>query len=155
MRARLRKEINARELDVFRLKADRYPNEPGHRFEMGVRLLRAGQVDEAIAALQSVRGDDRHRWQAAYYLGHCFKERRNERLAQRNFEEALKHMPESETSARKEVLFLLATAAAEASEWGRAVEIGTELANIDFAYRDIGKLLDEWQERLQRADAPP
>jgi tetratricopeptide (TPR) repeat protein len=155
MRARLRKEINARELDVFRMKADRFPTEPGHRFEMGVRLLRAGQVEAAIAALQSVRNDERYRWQASYYLGHCFKERRNDRLAQRNFEEALKHMPATETSSRKEVLFLLASAAAEASEWARAVEIGTELANIDFAYKDIGRRLDEWQERLQRADAPP
>ena len=26
-----------------------------------------------------------------------------------------------------------------------------ELANLDFAYRDIGRLLDEWQERMQKA----
>jgi hypothetical protein len=26
-----------------------------------------------------------------------------------------------------------------------------ELANIDFAYRDIGRLLDEWQEQLDAA----
>ena len=149
MRARLRKEINARELDLFRLKADRYPNEPAHRFEMGVRLLRAGQVDEAIAALQAVR-KDRFLWQAAYYLGHCFKERHNERLAQKNFEEALRHMPPAEEETRKEVLFLLATAAAEAGKWQRAVEIGTELANIEFAYRDIGRRLDEWQEKSQQ-----
>ena len=29
-----------------------------------------------------------------------------------------------------------------------------ELANIDFAYRDIGRLLDEWQTRVQQANLP-
>ena len=33
----------------------------------------------------------------------------------------------------------------------RAVELGYELANLDFGYRDIGRLLDEWQEKTQRA----
>ena len=33
-----------------------------------------------------------------------------------------------------------------------SVDIGHELANLDFAYRDIGRLLDEWQARLQKAD---
>jgi hypothetical protein len=29
----------------------------------------------------------------------------------------------------------------------RALELGEELANLDFSYRDIGRLLDEWQAR--------
>src|SRR5262249_18678324 len=48
IRIRLLKEINARELELYRLKADRYPNDMSHRVELGLRLLRAGQVDEAI-----------------------------------------------------------------------------------------------------------
>ena len=27
-----------------------------------------------------------------------------------------------------------------------------DLANLDFAYKDIGRLLDEWQSRLEQAD---
>jgi hypothetical protein len=27
-----------------------------------------------------------------------------------------------------------------------------ELANLDFSYRDIGRLLDEWQTRLQQTN---
>src|SRR5262249_24861165 len=55
IRIRLLKEINTREMDLYRQKADRYPTEMAHRFEMGVRLLRAGQIDEAIQALQMAR----------------------------------------------------------------------------------------------------
>jgi tetratricopeptide (TPR) repeat protein len=152
LRIRLRKEINARELELFRQKADRYPTEMANRFEMGVRLLRAGQIDEAIRELQASRADPRHRWRSLLYLGHCFKERNNWRLAQRNFEEALKEMPPNEEAARKEVLFLLAQGHADAGDLARAVDVGHELANLDFAFRDIGRLLDEWQTRLQQAD---
>jgi tetratricopeptide (TPR) repeat protein len=153
LRARLRKEINARELDLYRRKADRYPNDPGHRLEMGVRLLRAGQLDEAIPALQAAREGPRQRWQASYWLGHAFKQRGNAALALRNFEDAYQHLPATETAARKDLLFLLAQGAADAGDLARAVERATELANLDFAYRDVGRLLDEWQARLQ-AEAP-
>src|SRR5205823_12988653 len=46
IRLHLRKEINTRELDLHRLRADRFPTELSHRYEVGVRLLRAGQLDE-------------------------------------------------------------------------------------------------------------
>src|SRR5262245_44935629 len=75
VRLHLRKEVNTRELDLFRQKADRYPTELGHRYEVGVRLLRAGQIDEAIKELQAARGDVRVRWQSLFYLGYCFKAR--------------------------------------------------------------------------------
>ena len=152
IRIRLLKEINTREMELYRQKADRYPTEMGHRFELGIRLLRAGQTDEAIRELQAARSDPRHHWRALMYLGHCFKARNNWRLAQRNFEEALQHLPAGETTRRKELLFELATGCAEAGDLARAVDVGMELANLDFGYRDVNRLLDDWQTRLQQAN---
>jgi Tfp pilus assembly protein PilF len=151
IRIRLLKEINTRELDLFRQKADRYPSEMAHRLELGVRLLRAGQNDAAIIELQAARSDPRQRWRALLYLGYCFKARNNWRLAQRNFEEALQHLPQGEDATRKELLYQLAHGSAESGDLSRAIDLAYELANLDFAYRDIGRLLDEWQERLQQA----
>jgi tetratricopeptide (TPR) repeat protein len=151
IRARLLKEINTRELDLYRQKAERYPTEMSHRFELGVRLLRVGQVDEAIRALQAVRADPRYLWKALMYLGFCFKSRNNWRLAQRNFEDALQNLPPSEASVRKELLFQLAQGCAEAGDLAKAVELGYELANLDFSFHDIGRLLDEWQSGMQKA----
>ena len=49
LRAKLIKEINAREIDIFRVKADRFPTDFIHRVELGTRLLKAEPVEEAIA----------------------------------------------------------------------------------------------------------
>lgn len=147
-RIRLLKEINTRELELFREKANRFPTESQYRFELGVRLLRAGLVDEAIVELQKTRSDNRLRWKALLYLGHCFKSRHNWRLAERNFQEALEAVPASEEAARKDLLFQLAHGSAEAGDFAKAVEVALELANLDFGYRDIGRHLDEWQQRI-------
>jgi tetratricopeptide (TPR) repeat protein len=151
IRIRLLKEINTRELDLYRQKAERFPAEMGHRLELGLRLLRAGQTDQAILELQAARTDPRHRWRALLYLGYCFKTRSNWRLAQRNFEEALQNLPLGDESSRKELLFQLAQGAAEAGDLAKAVDTAYELANIDFGYRDIGRLLAEWETKLQKA----
>jgi tetratricopeptide (TPR) repeat protein len=151
IRQGLRKEINSRELELFRTKAERFPTELSHRLELGNRLLRAGRIDEAIAELQAARADGRLAWRALLGLGQCFQARNNWRLARRNFEDALQALPASEQNGRKELLFLLAKGCADAGELAEAVEKAHDLANLDFAYRDIGRLLDEWQARLQQA----
>jgi Flp pilus assembly protein TadD len=150
VRVGIMREINARELELFRQKSDRFPTDKALRFELGHRLLRAGRYDEAIRELQGVRNDPRHQWQALMYLGYCFKGRNNWRLAQRNFEEALQNVPAGEDERRKELLFQLAQGAAEVGDLGRAVELGYELANMDFSFRNIGRLLEEWQARIQQ-----
>jgi tetratricopeptide (TPR) repeat protein len=151
IRARLFKEINTRELDFFRTKSDRYPADNRYRFEMGVRLLGCGQVDEAIHELQAVRSDPRHQGKALVYLGYCFQQRNNWRLAQRNFEDALGRLSASDEGLRKEVLYQLAKGYAASGELTRAVDTACDLANLDFGYKDIGKLLDDWNAGLQKA----
>lgn len=151
IRNRLFKEVQTRELDYYRRKSDRFPTDSALKFEVGVRLLKTGQVDEAIRELQALRGDTRHQGKVLVYLGFCFRSRNNWRLAQRNFEEALKHLPPSEESLRKEILFQLATGYAETGDFQQAVDVACELANLDFGYKDIGKKMDDWSARLQRA----
>jgi tetratricopeptide (TPR) repeat protein len=150
MKAKLAKEVANREVEMLRLKAERFPTDPSHKLELGARLLKADKVDEAISELQTVRRDERFKGRAAMYLGLCFRKRSNWRLAQRNFEEALAALPANDEAGRKEVLFQLATGTAESGEYARALDLGHELANLDYNYKQIGRLLDEWQ-----AKAPP
>jgi tetratricopeptide (TPR) repeat protein len=151
LRTKLVKEINAREIDIFRVKADRFPADLVHRIELGTRLLKADLVEEAIAELQQAKKDEKLKWKAAMLLGMCFKRRNNWRLAQRNFEDALAAVPVTDESARKELLYQLASGCAENGDLPRAVDLGHELANLDFSFKNIGKLLDEWNDRMQSA----
>jgi tetratricopeptide (TPR) repeat protein len=151
IRSQLRKEVNGRELDIYRRKADRQPTDLSLRFELGIRLMKAALLDEAIRELQAAKGDQRLRWQVLSALGYCFKARNNWKLAERNFAEALEALPVTETNGRKEILFELAKGHADAGELAQALELAHELANLDFGYRDISRLLDEWQARLQQA----
>ncbi|MFM8271279.1 MAG: tetratricopeptide repeat protein [Gemmata sp.] len=151
LRASLAKEVNTREIEFYRVKADRTPGELNLRIELGTRLLHADRVDEAIAELQQARRDERLKGRAALLLGMCFKKRNNWRLAQRNFEEGLTNTPESEEATKKELLYQFATGSAENGDLQRAIDLGHELANLDFAFKNIGRLLDEWNDRLQSA----
>lgn len=151
IKMRLLKEIGTRELSYFQQKVDRVPSDSTARFEMALRLMRTGQVDEAIKEFQSLRTDPRHQSKVLVYLGFCFKGRNNWRLAQRNFEEALQHLTPADEGLRKEVLYQLASGYAEAREFARAVDLACELANLDFGYKNISELLDQWQARLQKA----
>jgi len=151
IQAQLVKEIQSRELDYYRQKADRFPTDTSLRFEMSVRLLKTGQVDEAIRELQALRTDPRHQGKVLVYLGFCFRARGNWRLAQRNFDEALKHLAPSEENLRKEILFQLATGHAETGDFQQAVDAACELANLDFTYKNIGQKMDEWTSKMQRA----
>ena len=114
-------------------------------------MLKADRIDDAIAELQQVRRDERLKWRASLLLGLGFKRRNNWRLAQRNFEEGLTGVPEGEEAVRKELLYQLATGLAENGDLPRALDLGHELANLDFGFKNIGKLLDEWHDRVQSA----
>jgi tetratricopeptide (TPR) repeat protein len=151
LRGNLLKEINTREIEIFRVKADRFPGDTQYRIELGTRLLKAELIDEAIAELQTARRDEKLKWKAAMLLGVCFRKRNNWRLAQRNFEEALTALPPGEEDGKKELLFQLASGCAENGDLPRAIDLGHELANLDFTFKNIGKLLDEWNDRLQSA----
>ncbi len=149
---RLLKEINTRELELYRRKAERYPRDQGLRFELGLRLLRAGRFDEGMEELEEVSADSAYYWQARFYLGYGHNYRNNWPLAERAFEEALLHVPPREEAARKELQFQLAQGAADAGDLAKAIDIGQGLADVDAAFREIGRRLREWQDRLEQAD---
>ena len=150
LRTQLQREITAREAELLRTKAERFPAETGHRLELGLRLLKLDKVEEAIAELQVARRDDRLKGKASLFLGLCFRKRNNWRLAQRNFEEALPLLTTTaDEPTRKEVLYQLATGLAEHGELPQAMDLGHELANIDFGYKNIGKMLDDWHTQAQ------
>jgi tetratricopeptide (TPR) repeat protein len=109
LRDRLLAEINTREIGLYQQLTDRFPLDMGHRFELGVRLLKAGQFDEALTAFARARADERYRWRALVNAGYCHLNRRQWPLARPLFEEALPLLPPAAEATRRELLALLAS----------------------------------------------
>ncbi|MFO0937778.1 MAG: hypothetical protein U0798_14840 [Gemmataceae bacterium] len=140
-------QINQHEINLFKIKLEKAPGDASTRLDLGIRLIKADKVDEAIIELQHARKDEKVKGKAALQLGHAFQKKNNWRLAQRNFEDALAALPESDEDSRKDVLFSLAVGASENGDRQRALDLGHELANIDYGYNNIGALLDQWEGR--------
>ena len=131
--AQLFKEINTRELDYHRKKADRYPTEIIHRFEMGVRLLAVDQVDEAIKELQVVRNDPQTSPSGPVPSRLLFQAAQQLAAGPAQLRRGLAKSRPGETEMRKELLYQLANGLAEAGDMERAYELGCELANLDYS----------------------
>ncbi|GBD36847.1 hypothetical protein HRbin36_01975 [bacterium HR36] len=150
LREQLALEILRREMDLYRARLDRYPNDTTARVALGTRLLLLGLVDEAIREFQLARKDPKHAARALVGLGKCFIQKKNFALARRNFQDALDSLPPGEEELRKDVLYELAVLAAQEKDYETAIRLGTELGNLDYFYRDIGKLLEQWQAEASR-----
>ena len=149
------KEINTRELVFWRTKSDRFPTDTTARFEMSVRLYQAGQPEAAIQEFQKLRTDPKHRVRVLIYLGLCFIARNNWRLAQKNFEDGLQQMTIAEEHFRKDVMYHLACGYSQNGELQKAIDLGSELANIDYTFKDIGPKIEQWQAKKDKPKDPP
>ncbi|MCZ2340522.1 MAG: tetratricopeptide repeat protein [Bacteroidales bacterium] len=147
LRTRLLREILARETEILRTKSERFPGDLTHRLELGLRLYKLDKPDEAIAEFQQARRDEKLKARASLHLGLSFRRKKNAKLAERNFEDALQAAGTSDENTRKEALYQLAGLAVERGDMVRAVDMGHELANLDFGYKNINKLLDEWESK--------
>lgn len=144
-------EQRRRDSEVLRLRTEADPGNTEARLKLGLMLLDLGDIDNAISELQLSRKDPRLAWKALAALGKCFSAKNNIALARRNLEDALKALPKEEDEPRKEILFTLAQSHAATGDFDKAVEIANEIANIDFSYQGIGKLLDEWMAKARQA----
>src|SRR5262249_40820271 len=89
----MKAEMNAVELEMYRSRVERYPANPGLKFELGVRLKLAGQFNEAIKCLQAATEDAKRKGKTHMELGECFQHIKQYKLAMTNYETALESTP--------------------------------------------------------------
>jgi len=143
---KLAADLNRMELDLYRDRVERYPNNTSHRFELGLRLKRAGMHREAIEPLQKAREDPRHKGAVLLNLGECFQQIKQYRLAMSNYEAALGALADKEGDDRKRALYLAGCLAQALKDFDKAESYLTQLAELDFSYRDVAQRLDKIAE---------
>lgn len=85
-------ELNDYELDLYRRRAQRYPNRSELKYEFALRLSRAGLLDEAIQQLTGVSNNPQLRLHATMLMADCLTSLGQRLRARQCYEQAL-HSP--------------------------------------------------------------
>ena len=147
-------ELNNKELEIYRNRSDRYPSNMGLKFELGVRLQRAKNFQEAIKVLQECRTDPKRRGQVFFYLGVCFESIKQYKLGLSNYEQAIEAIGEREMDQRKLAIYRAGCLAMDRlKDWEAAEKHLTALAGMDFSYKDVGERLDKLPQLREDSDS--
>lgn len=143
----LAKALNDAELDEYRKRVERYPNDSGLKYELGVRFYKAGVYDQAIVQFQKARHDARRKAESLVMMGRAFEQLGNIKLAERSYEEALGELPAHDEEKMKEVRYRLGRLAEAQKQIEKAEQHYQEIAAIDFGYRDVAQRLSQLQAK--------
>lgn len=144
--ANYRQQANQVELEVYAARSDRDVGNTRLKYELGVRLKRAGKPKEAIPVLQAARGDTSRLPTVLLELGECFQKIEQYKLALSHYEQAIDAAGESNDVVRKLALYRAGVLATGLRELDLAERRLTELAGLDYGYRDVADRLDKLAE---------
>lgn len=147
---RMKVELNNKELEVYRNRCERYPGHAGWKYELGVRLQRAGKYKEAIQVYQEARSDPRRKGAVLVAMGKCFLKIDQHKLALSQFETAVQELTERELDYKKEALYLAGRVSMSVGELDKAEGFLTDLAGLDFGYKDVSELLDKIRRKRNK-----
>jgi hypothetical protein len=140
---RMAAQANQAELEVYAARAARNPGNLLLQYELGMRCKRAGKFREAIQAFQAARDDIRHKALVQLHLGESFQHIRQFKLALASYEAAVEASDSIELDTKKLALYRAGVLAAELGDRDKAEKHLTQLAAIDFGYRDVADRLDK------------
>jgi tetratricopeptide (TPR) repeat protein len=140
--AKLRSDLNRLELEVFDARCQRYPGDHGLKYELGVRLKRAGNHTEAINYLTQGQADPPHRAAATLELGECYQHLRQYAKALESYASAAE-LAEEDPERKKLALYRAGVLAQGLRDQAGAVKYLTELAEMDPGYKDAAGRLDK------------
>lgn len=140
---RMRDELNKRELEIYSRRGDRYPNDFNLKYELGLRLKRAGNFQEAIKQFQQARAEARKTAAANLETGECFQQIKQYKLALQSYKEAIETCGQWDEEVKKLALYRAGWLSKGLKDFEAADEFLSELAGKDFGYKDVAELLDE------------
>lgn len=140
---RMASQANQAELEVYAARAGRNPGNSLLQYELGLRCKKAGKFKEAIQAFQAARDETRHKALVQLHLGESFQYIRQFKLALSSYEAALQATDNMQPDTKKLALYRAGVLAAELDDRERAEKYLTQLAAIDFGYRDVAERLDK------------
>ncbi len=140
---RFKAELAQQELEVYAARSGRNPQSTSLKYELGLRLKKVGKYEQAIQTLQAARDDVRRKAQVFLELGECFQKIEQYKLSMTNYEQAIAAGSDEQDEVRKLALYRAGVLATGLRDLEKAEKHLTELAGIDFGYRDVASRLDK------------
>jgi len=139
--AKLKQDLIVKELDVYKNRCQRNPNNLGFKYDLGFRYQLSGQINEAIKQYQAARNDTRRRGDCMLRLGECFQKIKQNRLSMSHYKMAIEEIPDRDEDAKKRALYLAGKMAEFLKDIDAAEQYMTQLAGMDFTYKDVSDIL--------------
>lgn len=134
--------LEKKSLEVAIHRVKHYPTNSTFHFELGTLYMQMGKFKEAIGEFQTAKMDVSRAGDCLISLGQCFQHIKQYKLAMDHYRQAIGAISESSES-KKKALYLAARLAFGLKDYKEAEEFASQLAAIDFSYKDIGELLDK------------
>ena len=128
-------------LENCRERADRYPTMLEIRFELGERLFRAGDVNEAIQTFQRTQNSPSHKHRSLCYLGQCFMQRGMYDMALSQFEKAMEGKSTFDDE-KKELVYFIASVYEKQGRHEQAEAYYKSIYEMDIGYRDVAEKVE-------------
>jgi tetratricopeptide (TPR) repeat protein len=129
-----------------RKRSERNPTDLQLRFELGERLVEAGQPREALPELQRARQNPNARLKSMNLLGRCYRELGMLDLAAKQLEEA-KNEITSMDAMKKEIVYNLGLVYEQMGETEKSIAAMKQIYEADYGYRDVAARVERSYER--------
>ncbi len=150
----LNKKIYSKDLDILKNRCERYPNNLGFKYDLGIKYYQGGLYREAIVEFQQARNDPRRKGYAALALGQCFQQIKQIPLAMTHYDAAIEEIPERDIEHRNRAQYLAAVLAFQQKDLDLAERHATQVAARNFAYKGIADLLDKIRKARENQSPP-
>lgn len=136
------------ELEIARIRCDRYPEDKALRFELGLRLKRAGRFRQALEPLQAGLDVPEHRPEASLEIGEILQRYKQFPKALQCYRQSvqLAAADPRHQECRKTALYRAGVLATAMGLHDSARQYLTELVRVDPSYRDAKARIEELNE---------
>ncbi len=124
-------------------RAERYPNDLGFRFELGLLYFELGNYTEAMSVFLKAQGNPHKRLQAMRYMGQCFARKGMNDMAASKLKEALKEKLVFDEE-KKDLIYALGSVLEKMGKTEEAIEQYKEIYQIDMGFKDIAAKVDAY-----------
>ena len=143
---KMRMDLNTRELDVWKGRCERYPNNLAFKYELGLRYKINGDFNNAIMQFQPAQNEPRRKGVCCLQLGMCFQAIKQYQMAIASYDQAIENIPDRDAENKKRAYYEAGRLTLGLNQLELAEKYLKSLAGMDFNYKDVASLLDKLEE---------